>query len=182
MKALIKLVYKQVIDINSASDFERSVFYATYNEYLMKSQAYNPGNKLKTFTDIKNNDGRANSLHYKISFAAGHFIDALNHKIPCPADNLGNPITFDIAKFELLESDIIDMTAHKIAINYITDTHAFHSVVGEFLLLSEGGISEVKNAETFMLKMQVNLSIIDYQEIEEKPHYEFTERNPYNNN
>ncbi len=40
-KALVKLSYKQVIDAASDGNFERNVFHSTYQEFLLKSQAYN---------------------------------------------------------------------------------------------------------------------------------------------
>ena len=49
-RALIKLIYKQVIDASSTGDFERNVFNATYHEFKLKSQAYNMEGKFKTFT------------------------------------------------------------------------------------------------------------------------------------
>jgi hypothetical protein len=116
-KAIIKLTYKQVIDASSTGDFEKNVLFASYQEFLLKSQAYNPGNKLKTFSEMKNNDGRANSLHYKLSFVIGYFIETMKNKIPVVTDTLGNSITFEVPKFELIESDVTTMAAHKVAIN-----------------------------------------------------------------
>ena len=76
-KAKIKLVYKQLIDETTVSSFEKAIFQTSYQEFLLKSEAYNPDRKLKTFSKIKANDGRANSLHYKLSFAVGHFYIAV---------------------------------------------------------------------------------------------------------
>ncbi|MEO6523611.1 MAG: hypothetical protein ABIN91_18150 [Mucilaginibacter sp.] len=81
-KALIKLAYKQVINTLSVSDFEQKVFNISYQEFLMKSQAYNIDGKFKTFEEIKTNDGRANSLHYKLSIAVTHIVEELCNKIP----------------------------------------------------------------------------------------------------
>jgi hypothetical protein len=116
-KALIKLAWKQVIDVKSGGDFEHKVFNASYQEFLLKSQAYNMDRKFKTFTEMKINDGRANSLHYKLSFAVGHFIAGLNNKIPGLRDNSGNNPAFEVPRFELVESDITDKTSHKVAIH-----------------------------------------------------------------
>lgn len=159
---LIKLAYKQVIDASSTGDFESSVFHASYIEFMLKSQAYNMDGKCKTFTELKVRDGRANSLHYKLSFSIGHFIEKLNNITPFLKDNLDNSVGFDVAKFELLESDITDKTAHKVAINYITPTLTLCGVIGEYLLLSKEQPAINEPVETFMVKMQPNLSITTY--------------------
>lgn len=38
--ALIKLAYRQVIDEQSKSNFEKNIFNASYNEFLLKPQTY----------------------------------------------------------------------------------------------------------------------------------------------
>lgn len=158
-KAIIKLTYKQVIDASSTTDFEKNVLFSSYQEFLLKSQAYNPGGKLKTFSDMKNNDGRANSLHYKLSFAIGYFIEMLKNKIPALTDNLGNSITFEVPKFELIESDTTTMAGHKVALNYITGDLTLLNTFGEYLILTAGD-----GEETFTIKLQDGLSISSYRE------------------
>ena len=162
-RALVKLVYRQVIDAASTGSVERNIFYASYDEFLMKSQAYNPEGKFKTFTELKTNDGRANSLHYKISFGALHFVKNFNDKIPELTDSVNNSIAFNEARFELLESDVNDRNLHKLAINYSTDTLTLISIIGEYLLLAKGEVFPNEPVETFILKMQPNLSITEYQ-------------------
>src|SRR6185369_15449898 len=110
---------KQVIDSTSTGSFEQRIFHDSYNEFLLKSQAYNQEKKFTTFTEIVANDGRANSLHYKLSFAVLHHIDKLNKKIPGLEGEAGLAnIAFDVPEFKLLESNIVDSSAHKIAIIY----------------------------------------------------------------
>jgi hypothetical protein len=168
-KALIKLAYRQIIDINSAGDFEQKVFHDSYAEFLLKIQAYNPENKFSTFSEIVANDGRANSLHYKCSFAVLHHIETLHNKIPGLQDTAGRiSIPFALPEFKLLESSINDKNLHKMAVIYITEIFTLLDSFGEYLLLSIGDQSEsISNPglETFTLKMQDNLSIINYKEI-----------------
>ena len=164
--ALIKLTYKQIIDASATSDFEKKVFHTSYQEFLMKSQAYNLDSKFKTFAEIKNNDGRANSLHYKLSIAVTHFIDALENKIPQLHDQLGNELHFDIPDFKLLASNIADKAAHKVVINYITGTLTLLNVFDDYLILCAGDVSKTTEPiDTFTLKLQTNLSISQYQEL-----------------
>jgi hypothetical protein len=162
-KAIIKLAYKQVIDASSTGSFEKSVLFASYQEFLLKSQAYNPGNRLKTFSEMKNNDGRANSLHYKLSFSVGYCIEMLKNTIPGLKDSLGNDILFEIPKFELIASDITSIDAHKVAIIYTTGDLTLVNAFGEYMVLALPD-----STETFTLKMQDNLSVISYKEVDKQ--------------
>lgn len=167
-KAKIKLVYKQVIDAHSESAFEKAIIQASYQEFLLKSQAYNRDGKFKTFSRMKANDGRANSLHYKLSFSVLHFIEQLDNKIPLLKDNLGNKLAFETAAFELIESHTEDMQLHKVAINYQTETLMLIDFMGEYLLLTKDIPGGSEPANTFVIKMQPDLSIATYQEIVEE--------------
>jgi len=169
-KALIKIVYRQLIDFTSHGNFERNVWHASYEEFLMKSQAYNLHGKFTTFDELKTNDGRANSLHYKLSFAVGHLIEGLNSKIPGLQDTLGNNLLFDVAEFKLIASSIADKSIHKVAIHYNTGLFTLHEVIGEYLLLSTGEKLNAsdKPVETFLLNMKPGLSIVSYQELNDK--------------
>ncbi len=162
-KTLIKLAYKQVINIKDDGDFEKKVFNATYQEFLLKSQAYNPDGKLKTFTQLKASDGRANSLHYKLGFTIGNFLKSLNNKIPFLKDNADNSLAFDLPVFELIESDIEDKKAHVVAINYITCVLTLLSVIGEYLILAIGDVNPEEVVETITVKMQPGLSVMSYK-------------------
>jgi len=180
-RTLIKLVYKQVIDASSTGTFERNVFQATYDEFRLKSQTYNMEGKFKTFTELKANDGRANSLHYKISFAAAYFIEGLNNRMPELVDNLGNAIVFDVAKFELIQSDLTDKGAHKLSINYCTDILTLCDIVGEYLILAKGDVGLSESVETFVLKLQPNLSISEFHIIDQSTHNTYVPIHTNNN-
>ncbi len=164
-KAKIKMVYRQVIDESCQSAFEKAIFQASYDEFLLKSQAYNGEGKFKTFSKIKANDGRANSLHYKLSFSVGHFIAQLNNKTPVIKDNRGNKMAFEAANFELIESHIEDISLHKVAINYETGLLSLIEIMGEYLLLSADDLPENGPIDTFVLRMQPDLSIVSYEEV-----------------
>jgi hypothetical protein len=166
-KAKIKLVYKQVIDALSESAFEKAIIHTSYQEFVLKSQAYNKDGKFKTFTRIKANDGRANSLHYKLNFSVLHFIEQLDHKIPVVKDNLGNKMSFEAARFELIESHTEDSSLHKVAINYQTETLTLIDFMGDHLLLTKDAFESSEPSETFVIKMQPGLSIMSYQEIDQ---------------
>jgi hypothetical protein len=178
-KALIKLACRQIIDSNSSTDFEKKIFSDSYAEFQMKIQAYNQENKFLRYSEIVANDGRANSLHYKCSFAVLHHIEALKNKIPGLMDSAGRfSIPFAVPEFKLLESGIADNSLHKVAIIYTTDILTLVDSFGEYLVLATGNQSaSVANPglETFTVKMQDNLSVINYREIVEEKAITFLE-------
>jgi len=164
-KALIKLAYRQVIDALSTSDFEKKIFHTSYEEFLLKSQAYNMEGKFKTFDQIKANDGRANSLHYKLAIAVTHFIDALGNQIPELEDQLGNPVKFEVPEFKLLASDLTNKMAHEIAITYVTGELTLVTIINNYLVLACGDQRENSGpANTFTIKIQPNLAIVQFEE------------------
>jgi hypothetical protein len=164
-KATIKINYRHIIDVHAETGFEKNVWHASYEEFLLKSQVYNPGNKFKTFTGMKANDGRANSLHYKTGFAVGHFINQLKNEIPYLYNNLGKNIHFAAHQFEMIESNIINKEEHKVAVIFITGNFILLDHINDYMILAKAENILKENTETFLLKIQPNLSIISYVEI-----------------
>ncbi|MES2776277.1 MAG: hypothetical protein V4722_19030 [Bacteroidota bacterium] len=165
-KALIKLAYMQVIDAASESYFEKMALKLSYDEYLLKSQAYNSEGKYKSFSSLKAADGRANSLHYKCGFAVSGLLETLNKKIPGLQNNSGQSIVFDVYRFEVLESDITDQSKHKIVIHYTTDTLTLLASFADQLLVAYGDKSSDSQAgvveDTFLLPLQPGINIVSY--------------------
>jgi hypothetical protein len=171
--AYIKLDYRQVIDIAASSGFEKAILQASYQEFLLKSQVYNPDGKWKTFTELKSQDGRANSLHYKCSFAVVGIINTLKKQIPFLTDTLEQPIAFDTFRFELVESNITDKSMHKVAIHYITDTCTLYGSIDDCMILSKSDKFNTVTSgseETFMLQLRSNLSICSYEPVVMQAH------------
>ena len=177
-KAIIKLAYRQIIDASSTGDFEKKIFHDSYAEFLMKIQAYNQENKFTMYSEIVAKDGRANSLHYKCSFAVLHHIETLQNKIPGLYDTAGRiNIPFAFPEFKVLESGITDKSLHKVAVIYITDIFTLLDSFGEYLVLAPGDGTQLSldKAETFTIKMQDNLSIISYSPIVSEKQVIFSE-------
>ncbi|NCD70811.1 hypothetical protein [Mucilaginibacter agri] len=168
--ALIKLTYKHVIDATAQADFERNVFEATYQEFRIKSQPYNLDGDLSTFSQLREKDIRANSLHYKIGFAALHFLIPLNNKIPVLLDAMGNQLQYENAVFDLIESDLSQKNNHKVGIKFITGTYVLHQVIGDNLVLSLHDMltHADESFDTFTLKIPANMAISSYKDISGK--------------
>lgn len=168
-KSLIQLAYKQIIHAESSGKFEKNVFQDSYSEFLMQAQAYNPENKFKTFQELVENNPKANSLHYKVGFAVGLYIKALNNQIPGLTDSLGaERLRFASYSFEIIASDITNKSNHKVGITYRTDVLTWYGKIGKYLLLATGNKLKdvsVDSIETFMLKMRKNLSIVSLKEV-----------------
>lgn len=164
----IKLSYKQVIDKNSPTTFAQDVFNDSYNEFIMQVQAYNPGNHLNTLAEVIAANPKANSLHYKVGFSIGLYINALNNQVPGLQDTLEQVnLSFESSSFKLLSSHIGDPHQHKVAITYTTRSLTLLGNYGQYLLLAQGELSKdalANGVETFMVKMQDGLSIIYYKE------------------
>lgn len=163
-KSIIKLSYRHIIDSSSATQFEKNIFAATYNEFLLKSQAYNLEEKFTSFSEMCANDGRANSLHYKIGLVIGPFISSLQNKMPSCTDNLNNEILFENVSTKLIESDIKNASQHKLALIFTTGIITLAGSFGEYLLLTYGDKRNDAEIETFLLHLKENISIISYCE------------------
>jgi hypothetical protein len=157
----IKVTYRQIIDSTTQDIFEKNVLHYSYEEFLMKSQVYNPEGKWKTFSELKSNDGRSNSLHYKSGFAVDGFIGSLKNIIPQLKDNLGKPLLFDSYNFEVIEFDITDKSMHSVAIHYTTPRLVLHCIAGEFLVL---GKDDETTRETFTVRLTDNMAIVFLEE------------------
>lgn len=175
--AQIKITYKQIVDAQAQTEFEKSIFHASYNEFLIKSKAFNRDGKLRTFSEMEQNDSRAGTIHYTLSFAVMHLFESLKSIIPNLTDNLGRSIAFDVPEFRLIESDLLDWAKHQIELSYTTGHLILHKIIGEYLLLSVPATnpdSRTEEANTFMLQLQPNLALTSYQEFQTKMTSDFT--------
>ncbi len=164
-KALIKLSFRHIIDVNAHTSFEQEIFHESYNEFLMQLQAYNKEQQFTTWQQVRTANPKSVSLNYKVGFSIGLFVKALQQQIPGLADTLGNPVRFTGHQFEIIASDITSKSAHRVAIVYTTDTLTLLGTVSEYMLLATGDqISNlhVQQVQTFMLKLQPYLSISGY--------------------
>ena len=164
MLTIIKLSYRNIIDASSQNQFEKNVFNFSYEEFLLKSQAYNIDGKFKTFSELKTNDGRANSLHYKSGFAVAGFIETLNKKIPFLEDSSGKPVSFDICNFEIIETDITNRLFHIVALHFFTAALILKGSFGDFLVLAEEKNEALNPNEVFTLQLQPDISVVSYEE------------------
>jgi len=170
-QAIINLSFKQYINFNTEDAFERAVIQASHAEFVERSQAYNQGMEYKTFSEMVANDGKANSLHYKCGLSIAPHIDGLKSRIPVLTDNAGNHIKFVNRQFHIIESDITDISKHRVSVTYLTDLMTLIDNIGEYLVLAYGNKAEnllnwqSELIDTFLLKMVPGLSVCNYSAV-----------------
>ncbi len=164
MVPLVKLAYRQIIDSSAQPGFESNVFNDTYSELLLQAKIYNREGRFTTFAEMIAANPKANSLHYKVGFAIGLYVDELNKKIPGLTDALGQSVPFDIFKTEIVQSDITNKANHAVAITYITSSYTLMASFGEYLVLAnpENEKEEKSDKSTFTIAFQPNLSIVHW--------------------
>lgn len=169
-KAVIKLAWRQVIDINSNTPFEQDIFNTTFAEFIFQQQSFAKGESLYTWSDIRSKFPKAHpALPFKVSFSIAGLLQSLDKKIPGLEDTRClRPIHFFNHYFQLIESDTRDRSAHKVAIIYFTDTLTWFGNIGDTLLLAEGDAAQGPDNQpisTFQLKTDDRLSIFNYAEL-----------------
>ena len=159
----IKIAYRQIIDSRSPSEFEKKLFNDSFDEFYLQSQAYSDGGRLKTFQDLIGQNPKANSLHYKVGFSVGRYIAELKNVIPGLRDSIGKPLAFENHEFQLIDSDISNKNAHKIAIIYISDWFDLLAVAGNYLIVGtpHGGDG---STSTLTIQVRDNLSIVEWDQ------------------
>lgn len=165
-KAIIRISYRQVISAQTTSEFEKDVWEESYQEFLMQSQTYYNGGSLTDFTSMREQNPKANSLHYKTGFSVGLFIKGLKNKIPGLYDTMNRNLNFTDHRFEIIESDTQNKSRHEVAIYYTTERFILQDVMGEYLLVAPIGRENYTGEECFLVKLQPNLSISSYQLVE----------------
>ncbi|SRR5258708_15056930 len=160
-KATIRLAFRQIIDIRSATPFEQKIFSVTFAEFGIQQQSFSKGQPLYTWEDIRTTFPKSRqALPFKVSFAISGLIASLQNKIPGLQDALGNvDIRFAQHRFDLIASDVRDPSAHTISLTWITGNLTLYEIIGNQLLLSQ------QPPQTFQLEMQPGLSIISYDSI-----------------
>jgi len=163
----IKFAYRQVIGMSGNTDFERTVFNDTFREFSMQAQVYNPDKKFRTLHELIQNNPKANSLHYKVGFSIGLYVKELKDTISGLFDMMDRSVSFSTHRFEIIESDILDKSKHRVAILYESGPVTLLGIVSDFLILTKRdklSASLNEPVDVFMLRLQPGLSIIQWQE------------------
>ncbi len=165
-KRIIRFCYRKIIDAASQGAWEKLVFNSSYNEFKMQAQLYNQGNKQKTFAEILLNNPQAERLHFLVSSSITGYIQQLNSMIPGVLDNLARHfLQFSHYRFEIINSDITNKTAHQVAINFFSEPMCWHDSINDFLLVSDVTATvKEEGILTNLVQLQPFLSVYSFKE------------------
>jgi hypothetical protein len=166
--ATIRLLYRKIINAQSQDPWEKLVIEDTYKEFLMQAQTFNPDKKYNTFGELLRNVPGAERLHFLVSPSIVGYLRQLNGKMPNITNVIGKRfVPFKSYRFEIINSDIRDVSKHQVAINFISEPLTWYDTVGDLLLVAvdSGKINEQEEVVTEMFAMQPFLSIYSLKKI-----------------
>lgn len=159
----IRFCYRNIIDIHASKAWERLVFEDSYTEFKMQEQRFNTAG-VNSFSEMLQHNAAAEQLHFLVSGAALGYVQQLNGKIPGVFNTLGRQfLPFVNFRFEIIQSDITDVSKHKVAINFFSEPVQWIDTIGSTLLLNINQEKEDNELLTHMLVMQPYLGICSIQ-------------------
>ena len=158
-KGIITFCYRKIIDNNSSKAWDKMVFEDTYAEFKLQAQYFNQAKKYQTFAELIRNVPGAERLHFLVNAAVLGYVQQLNGVIPDILNNLGRHfLKFSNYQFEIINSNINDLSRHQIAVNFFSEPLLWHDTVGDLLLVSEV-VDAKSEVQTHLLRLQPFLSI-----------------------
>lgn len=137
MKRTARFCYRKIIDASSSKAWERLVLEDSFSEFKMQAQRFNEGNRFTRFAEILQNNPGAEQLHFLTSAAVTGYIKMLNGKIPDIQNTLGKTfLPFKNFRFEIIHSDIKDISKHTVAINFYSEPLLWMDTIGNVLVIA----------------------------------------------
>lgn len=169
-KGIIRLSYRKVINADPQNAWEKYVSDATFQEYLIQSQNYNPDKKYFTFAELRQHIPNSDKLHFLVSASVINYLKQLNGKVPDILNNLGKVfLPFKNYRFEIIDSDIRDKSRHRIAIEFISEPITWIDTVGNLLLVTTAPIQSPGDdgilTEMFTLQPFLSIHSLRQEEI-----------------
>ncbi|MFD2285699.1 hypothetical protein GJU39_08690 [Pedobacter petrophilus] len=166
-KNVITLCYRKIIDTTSINHWDKFVHEDSFTEFRMQSQLYNTEQKYQTFAELLLNAEGAEKLHFLVSAAITGYLRQLNGIIPDILDQLGRRfLTFEHFKFEIINSDINDISKHKVAINFFSKPLVWHNTINNMLLVSQYTAIAAEETFTNLFQIQPFVSIHSIKNID----------------
>lgn len=163
MKRSIRFCYRKIIDINASKAWERLVFEDSYTEFKIQSQRFNVAG-VNSFGDMLQKNAATEQLHFLVSGAALGYVQQLNGKIPDILNTLGRQfLPFINFHFEIINSDISDVSKHTVAINFFSEPVNWIDSIGDTMLVNICDEKENNELLTHMLTLKPYLSICSIQ-------------------
>ncbi len=139
----IQLCYRKVIDATSVKPWDKLVFEASYTEFRMQVQLFDPERKYRRFADVLRQVKGADQLHFLVSAAVMGYVVQLNDVVPDVVNALGKQfLRFQHFRFEIINSDVQDSTKHQVAINFYSEPLIWHDTINGQLVVSREQVEE----------------------------------------
>lgn len=166
MARIITFCYRKIIDQTATKQWDRMVFEDSYLEFRLQAQNYSIGTNYTSYADLLHHVPNADRLTGRITPAVTGYIQQLNGIMPDMLNNLGRRfLKFDRYQLEIVNSDIADKAAHKIAINFYSVPMVWHDMVAGLLLVSEAAPNPDEDTLTNLFQIQPYLNIHTIKEI-----------------
>lgn len=134
---IIQLCYRKVIEATSVKPWDKLVFEASYTEFRMQVQLFDPEQKYRRFADVLRHVRGAEQLHFLVSSAVTGYMVQLNDVVPDVVNALGKHfLRFQHFRFEIINSDVLDSTKHQVAINFYSGSLIWHDTIDGQLVVS----------------------------------------------
>ncbi len=165
-KKIVRFCYRKIIDSSSQKGWDKLVFDSSYQEFLMQSQFYNQEKKYNSFAELLINIPSSEKLHFLVSAAVVPYVLQLKGVVPDILNSLGKHfLLFQHYRFEIINSDIKNKSAHQVAINFISEPLIWQDTVGDTIILSSIDAATTEDEIlTDTLKLQPFLSIYSLKE------------------
>ena len=165
-KRVIRFWYRKVIDVSSQGTWDKMVFESSYKEFLMQSQFYNQEKKYNSFAQLLLNVPASEKLHFLVSSSVIGYLQQLNGLIPDVLNKLGRHfLKFKNFRFEIINSDIKDRSAHQVAINFFSEPMTWYDTIADHLLVSEiNGEKTEDGILTHLVSLDAFISIYSLKE------------------
>lgn len=153
---IITLCYRKIIDANSAKQWDKLVFEASYLEFKMQAQNYSIGTSFTTYAELLRHVPNAQQLAGMVTPSVTGYVQQLAGIVPEILNNVGKRfLKFNKFQLEIINSDINDKAKHQLAINFYTEPLLWHDTVESFLLVSDYKPEQAANEETLTNLFQV---------------------------
>lgn len=164
IKGIIKFSFQKIISENSISLWDKYVFDATWMEYKMQAANYNQQTKETLFSNLVHQNSGAIKFHDAVSTAAIGYLQQLQGIIPGLADaHAKDIIPFKNFKFNIIQSDMLDIKKHSVEILFISEPVTLINVFNNCYLIAIGDnqkeIISGNEVETTLIPQTNHLSI-----------------------
>jgi hypothetical protein len=156
----IRLCYRKIIDTGAVRPWEKLVFEDSYQEFKMQFQYFNQQKKYHSFAEMAQEVQAAAKLQFLVSASVTGYIQQLHERIPDILNILGKHfLTFKNFRFEIVNSDVNDISKHRIAINFYSEPLEWYDTIDNYLLVADKSQAGGEEVHTHLFQLKPFLTI-----------------------